>query len=226
MAAIEQAAGKTLPATIGLEWTGLAFEEKRVGGQYIVVFAFAVTIVFIVLAPLYESRVLPFAILLTTPLGLLGVASAALFAGIEFNVYVQIGAVLIVALASKNAILIVEFAREMRLEGKSITDAAIEAAKERLRPVLMTSVAFIAGVVPLVLAEGAGAASRRSLGIAVFGGMITSTVLAVYFVPVAYVIPQRIDEWLHRTKTQTKATREVEELESPDSLTVTSESAN
>lgn len=189
-------------------------------------FAFAVTIVFIVLAPLYESRVLPFAILLTTPLGLLGVASAALFAGIEFNVYVQIGAVLIVALASKNAILIVEFAREMRLEGKSITDAAIEAAKERLRPVLMTSVAFIAGVVPLVLAEGAGAASRRSLGIAVFGGMITSTVLAVYFVPVAYVIPQRIDEWLHRTKTQTKATREVEELESPDSLTVTSESAN
>ncbi|MDX1927426.1 MAG: multidrug efflux RND transporter permease subunit [Pirellulaceae bacterium] len=226
MAAIEHAAGRTLPATIGLEWTGLAFEEKRVGGQYLVVFAFTVTMVFIVLAPLYESRVLPFAILLTTPLGLLGVASAALFAGIEFNVYVQIGAVLIVALASKNAILIVEFAREMRLDGKSITEAAIEAAKERLRPVLMTSIAFIAGVVPLVLAEGAGAASRRSLGIAVFGGMITSTVLAVYFVPVAYVIAQRIDEMFHGTKWKTIATSEFAGLESPDRSTISAESAN
>ncbi len=226
MAAIEKAASKTLPATISLEWTGLAFEEKRVGSQYVVVFTFAVTMVFIVLAPLYESRVLPFAILLTTPLGLLGVVSAALFAGIEFNVYVQIGAVLIVALASKNAILIVEFARELRLDGKSIADAAIEAAKERLRPVLMTSIAFIAGVVPLVLAEGAGAASRRSLGIAVFGGMITSTVLAMCFVPVAYVIAQRIDEWLHGTKSQTQASSEVAELQSPNPSTLSSEPAN
>ncbi len=200
IAAIEQAAGKTLPPTMGLEWTGLAFEEQRVGGQYIVVIAFALVMVYLVLAPLYESWVLPFAVLLTTPLGLLGVASAALYAGVEFNVYVQIGAVLIVAIASKNAILIVEFARDLRLEGKSIADAAIEAASERLRPVLMTSIAFIAGVVPLVLAEGAGAASRSSLGIAVFGGMITSTVLAVFFVPVAYVVAQRIDEMFSRTK--------------------------
>jgi HAE1 family hydrophobic/amphiphilic exporter-1 len=181
-----------------------------------VVFAFAVIMVFIVLAPLYESRVLPFAVLLTTPLGLLGVAGAALLAGIEFNVYVQIGAVLIVALASKNAILIVEFAREMRLDGKSITDAAIEAAKERLRPVLMTSIAFIAGVVPLVLAEGAGAASRRSLGIAVFGGMITSTLLAVYFVPVAYVIAQRIDELLIRKISLARPSAGAAELDSPN----------
>ncbi len=200
IAVIEQAARKSLPSTMGLEWTGLAFEEQRVGGQYIVVIAFALIMVYLVLAPLYESWVLPFAVLLTTPLGLLGVASAALLAGIEFNVYVQIGAVLIVALASKNAILIVEFARDLRLQGKSIADAAIEAAKERLRPVLMTSIAFIAGVVPLVLAEGAGAASRRSLGIAVFGGMITSTVLAVFFVPVAYVVAQRIDEMFQGRK--------------------------
>lgn len=226
MTAIEHAAGKTLPTSIGLEWTGLAFEEQRVGGQYIVVFAFAVTMVFIVLAPLYESRVLPFAILLTTPLGLLGVASAALFAGIEFNVYVQIGAVLIVALASKNAILIVEFARELRLDGKSIEDAAIEAAKERLRPVLMTSIAFIAGVVPLVLAEGAGAASRRSLGTAVLGGMITSTVLAVYFVPVAYVIAQKIDDMLHGFNLETKPAGEGKELDSPKPSAVTLETAN
>lgn len=198
LAAVERAAGRSLPSTMGFEWTGLAFEEQRVGGQSTVVFALAVTMVFMVLAPLYESRVLPLAVLLVVPLGLLGVVGAVFVAGIENNVYVQIGAVLIVALASKNAILIVEFARELRLEGKSITDAAVEAAQERLRPILMTSIAFIAGVLPLVFAEGAGAASRRSLGVAVFGGMITSTVLAVFFVPVAFVVAQWVDELIRR----------------------------
>ncbi len=198
ISAIEKAASETLPPEMGLEWTGLAFEEQRVGSQYTVVFAFAVIMVFLVLAPLYESWFLPLAVLTTAPLGLLGVAGAALYAGIDFNVYVQVGAVLIVALASKNAILIVEFARDLRLEGKSIIDAAVEAARDRLRPVLMTSIAFIAGVVPLVFAEGAGAISRRSLGVAVFGGMMISTLLAVIFVPVAYVVAQRIDEVFKR----------------------------
>ncbi len=198
IAAVERAAGETLPTTMGYEWTGLAFEEQRVGGQAVIVFALAVAMVFMVLAPLYESRVLPFAVLLVVPLGLLGVVAAVTAAGIENNVYVQVGAVLTVALASKNAILIVEFARELRLAGRSITDAAVEAARLRLRPILMTSIAFIAGVLPLVFAEGAGAASRRSLGVAVFGRMLTSTVLAVFVVPAAYVVAQWVDERLRR----------------------------
>jgi HAE1 family hydrophobic/amphiphilic exporter-1 len=182
---------------MGYDWTGIAFQEKRVSGEAVVVFALAVLLVYFVLAAQYESWVLPLAVILVVPLGLLGVVAAVNLRGMDNNIYTQIGVVLIIALASKNAILIVEFARELRLQGRSIREAAVEASRLRFRPILMTSFAFILGVLPLVWARGAAAASRQALGTAVFGGMITSTVLAVFFVPVFYVAIQ----WLIELRT-------------------------
>jgi HAE1 family hydrophobic/amphiphilic exporter-1 len=194
LAEMEQIAAEALPPTMGYEWSGIAFQEKRVGGEAFLVFGLAVFLVYLVLAALYESWLLPLAVILVVPLGLLGVVAAVNLRGLDNNIYTQIGVVLIIALASKNAILIVEFARELRLSGKGVREAAAEAAKMRFRPIIMTSFAFILGVVPLVWATGAGAASRQSLGTAVFGGMITSTVLAVFFVPVFYVAVQSLIE--------------------------------
>ncbi len=221
---MEEVATKELPPTMGFEWTGLSYQEKRVGGavfdvfgkpitEAYIVFALAVFMVYMVLAALYESWLLPFAVILVVPLGLLGVVAAVNLRiwlhdrypwinGMDNNIYTQIGVVLIIALASKNAILIVEFARELRLSGKSIRASAMEAARMRFRPIIMTSFAFILGVVPLVFATGAGAASRQSLGTAVFGGMVTATVLAVFFVPVFYVAIQGLIEWLEKHKPQ------------------------
>jgi len=193
--AMEEAAEATLPRTMGYEWTGIAFQEKRISGEEKMVFALAVLMVYLVLAAQYESWILPFAVILVVPLGLLGVVAAVNIRGFDNNVYTQIGVVLIIALASKNAILIVEFARELRQSGKTIKEAAMEAARLRFRPILMTSIAFILGVVPLVFATGAGAASRQSLGTAVFGGMISSTVLAIFFVPSFFVAFQKLSEF-------------------------------
>ena len=193
--AMEQVAREVLPDTMGFDWTGMAYQEKLVGGQALAVFALAVLLVYLVLAAQYESWILPWAVILVVPIGMLGIVAGVSLRGMDNNVYTQIGTVLIIALASKNAILIVEFARELRIEGRSIREAAIEASRLRFRPIVMTSFAFMLGVVPLVRANGAGAASQRSLGTAVFGGMATSTVLAVFFVPVFYVILQRIQEW-------------------------------
>jgi HAE1 family hydrophobic/amphiphilic exporter-1 len=159
------------------------------------VFAFAVLLVYLVLAAQYESWILPAAVILVVPLGLLGSVAAVSFRGMDNNIYTQIGIVLIIALASKNAILIVEFARDLRKEGHSIYDAAVEAARLRFRPILMTSFAFILGVAPLVWATGAGAAGQQALGTAVFGGMITSTILAVFFTPVFFLLLQGLSEW-------------------------------
>jgi HAE1 family hydrophobic/amphiphilic exporter-1 len=168
-----------------------------VTGQELGVFAMAVLLVYLVLAAQYESWLLPLAVILVVPLGILGAVAAMSLGRVDNNIYAQIGVVLIIALASKNAILIVEFARELRIAGRTITEAAVEAARMRFRPILMTSFAFILGVAPLVLATGAGAASRRSLGTVVFGGMLSSTVLAVLFVPVFYVVMQWISERLY-----------------------------
>jgi len=191
---MEEIGAKELPRSMGSDWTGIAFQENRVSGEAVVVFGLAVLLVYLVLAFLYESWLLPFAVILVVPLGLLGVVAAVNYRGTDNNVYTQIGIVLIIALASKNAILIVEFARELRLKGRGVREAAMEAARMRFRPIVMTSFAFILGVAPLVWATGAGAASRRALGTAVFGGMITSTVLAVFFVPVFYVAIQGLIE--------------------------------
>ena len=195
----EMARSKLTPA-MGFEWTGISYQEKRVGSEAYLVFALAVLLVFLVLAALYESWSSPAAVVLVVPLALLGTVIAVALRGGDNNVYTQIGVVLLVALASKNAILIVEFAREHRARGASITTAAVDAARLRFRPILMTSFAFILGVYPLVFADGAGAASRRALGTAVFGGMITSTLLAVLFVPVFYVVCEGLGERWSRRK--------------------------
>jgi HAE1 family hydrophobic/amphiphilic exporter-1 len=191
---MEQMAAQKLPSSMGIEWTGMSYQEKKLGSQSIYVFAMAVVMVYLVLAAQYESWILPAAVILVVPLALLGTVAAVAYRGFDNNIYTQIGVVLIIALASKNAILIVEFARELRHKGSSILDAAVEAARLRFRPILMTSFAFILGIFPLVNATGAGAASRQSLGTAVFGGMLAATFLAVFFVPVFYVFMQRISE--------------------------------
>ena len=194
--AMERAAERVLPPSMGFEWTGMSLQERRAGGESMSIFALAVLLVYFVLAALYESWILPLAVILVVPMGLLGVMLALDFRNTDNNIYTQIGIVLIIALASKNAILIVEFARELRIAGRSIIDAAVEASRLRFRPILMTSFAFILGVAPLVWATGAGAASRQALGTAVFGGMISSTVLAVFFVPVFYVVIQGVIEMI------------------------------
>ncbi|MBX3400601.1 MAG: multidrug efflux RND transporter permease subunit [Gemmataceae bacterium] len=207
---MEKIAAEVLPQTMGYEWTSIAYQERRLApkpieflglslklSESVMVFGFAVLLVYLVLAAQYESWLLPLAVILVVPLGILGVVAGVAIRGLDNNIYTQIGVVLIIALASKNAILIVEFARELRLTGQSIRDAAVTAAKMRFRPIIMTSIAFILGVVPLVFATGAGAASRQSLGTAVFGGMITSTVLAVFFVPAFYVAIQSLVELIN-----------------------------
>jgi hydrophobe/amphiphile efflux-1 (HAE1) family protein len=193
--AMEQLAASVLPAGYGYEWTGTTYQEKEAQGHEGVIFGFAVVLVFLCLAALYESWSIPFAVLMALPLGVFGALTAAWLRSYPYDIYTQIGIVTLIGLAAKNAILIVEFAR-MRHEdeGYSITDAALEAARLRLRPILMTSFAFILGVVPLVIATGAGAASRHSLGTAVFGGMNAATLLAIFIVPVLYVVIQRIAE--------------------------------
>ena len=197
---MEQMAAQKLPMSMGFEWTGMSYQEKKVGGEAFMIFGLAVLLVYLVLCAQYESWLNPAAVILVVPLALLGAAIAVAVRHMDNNVYTQIGIVLLIALASKNAILIVEFARDLRAQGKDIAEAAITAARMRFRPILMTSFAFILGVYPLVAATGAGAASRRALGTAVFGGMLASTFLAVLFVPVFYVTCQRLSEFLARPK--------------------------
>ena len=198
LALMEEVAEAKLPQSMGYEWTGMSFQEKRVGSQAIYVFALGVLMVYLVLAAQYESWLMPAAVIMVVPLALLGTVIAVSIRGMDNNIYTQIGIVLIIALASKNAILIVEFARELRAKGRSIIEASLEASRLRFRPILMTSFAFILGIVPLIYATGAGAASRRALGTAVFGGMIAGTVLSVFFVPVFYVLMQRMAEFQWR----------------------------
>ena len=163
-------------------------EEIRSGSQSAILFGLGLLFVYLTLSAQYESFVLPFIILLSVPMALLGALTAQSLRGLLNDVYCQIGMVMLIGLASKNGILIVEFAEQLRAKGLSVTDAAIQAAKIRLRPILMTSFAFILGVLPLVFATGAGSASRNSVGTAVFGGMIVSTILNLFFIPVLYVI--------------------------------------
>lgn len=193
-AAMERLSAGTLPTGYGYEWTGTTYQEKEAQGHEGMIFGFAAVLVFLCLAALYESWSIPLAVLLALPLGLFGALLAVWARDFPYDMYTQIGIVTLIGLAAKNAILIVEFARMSHEEGKSIVDAAMEAARLRLRPILMTSFAFILGVVPLALAIGAGAASRRSLGTAVFGGMNAATLLAVFIVPVLYVVIQRVAE--------------------------------
>ena len=202
MQIMEQMAREKLPPGMGYEWSGMSYQEKQASGQVFYVFGMAVLMVYLVLAAQYEDWFLPGAVILVVPLALLGTVAAVSIRGMDNNIYTQIGIVLIIALASKNAILIVEFARDLHNQGRSIVDAAVDAARMRFRPILMTSFAFILGIFPLVIANGAGAASRRSLGTAVFGGMIAATFLAVFFVPVFYTVIQRLSERFRPHKLQ------------------------
>ena len=192
--AMEALSDSVLPSGYGYEWTGTIYQQKEAQGHEAVIFGFAGVLVFLFLAALYESWSIPFAVLFALPLGLFGALLAAWLRSYPYDIYTQIGIVTLIGLAAKNAILIVEFARMTHEEGKSIGDAALEAARLRLRPILMTSFAFILGVTPLLAAHGAGGASRRSLGTAVFGGMNAATLLAIFIVPVLYVVIQRIAE--------------------------------
>ncbi len=198
IAAVDALAQSALPAGFTHEWTGLSLEELQSGGQVILLFGLGLLVVYLTLAAQYESFTLPFIVLLAVPLAILGAVGAQALRGQENDVYCQIGLVMLIGLSSKNAILIVEFAEQLRERGLSIADAAVKSAAIRLRPILMTSLAFILGVLPLVLAQGAGRISRRSVGTTVFGGMIAATFLNLIFIPVLYVLVKLAQEKLRK----------------------------
>jgi HAE1 family hydrophobic/amphiphilic exporter-1 len=198
---MEQIADKTLPSGAGYEWTAMSYQEKAVSNQIYYVFGLAMLLVYFVLAGQYESWYAPISVILAVPLSLLGPMVVLEALKIDNNLYVQIGLILLIALSAKNAILIVEVALELHVrDGKPVLESAVEAARARFRPILMTSFAFILGVVPLVLATGAGASARKSIGVTVFSGMLASTCLAVLFVPAFFVLVQRFENWLSDRK--------------------------
>ncbi|HLQ37324.1 MAG TPA: efflux RND transporter permease subunit, partial [Planctomycetota bacterium] len=190
------------PQGIGFEWTALSFQEERAAGQGTTAFLLALTIVYLILAGLYESWTMPLAVILSIPLAVLGAMFGLMARGMDNNIYTQVGLVLLVGLGAKNAILIVEFAKANRERGLGIVQSAVEAARLRLRPILMTALAFILGVFPLVHASGAGAASRQAIGTAVFYGMIGNTLLGLFFTPVLYVAITAMTERLFRRRVQ------------------------
>ena len=196
MEKMETLAGTSLPKGMGFEWTDMSFQEKTAQGQTLLVLLLAVFCVYLVLCAQYESLSLPLSVILSVPLALLGTVAAVAVRGMDINVYTQIGLILLVALSCKTAILITEFAKISREEGQSIFDAAFNAARLRFRPILMTAATFILGMVPLVVATGAGANSRQALGTAVFSGMLAATVLLIFFVPAFYALIQRAGEAL------------------------------
>ncbi|WP_425854319.1 efflux RND transporter permease subunit [Aeromonas veronii] len=198
MAAIEQMV-KQLPEGVGIEWTGLSFQERQAGSQAPALYAISLLVVFLCLAALYESWSIPFSVMLVVPLGVLGAIVAATLRGLENDVYFQVGLLTTIGLSAKNAILIVEFAKELYDKGMGLGEAVVEAARLRLRPILMTSLAFILGVLPLVISSGAGASSRNAIGTGVMGGMISATVLAIFFVPLFFVLVMRYFT-SHKTK--------------------------
>jgi len=203
---MENMATEKLPTSMGFEWTGVSFQERQVGNEAIVIFALAIFLVFLVLAAQYESWTSPAAVILVVPLAVLGTIAALIARNFDNNVYTQVGIVLLIGLASKNAILIVEFAKVEREKGKSIMEAAAEAAKLRFRPILMTAISSIAGFMPLVIATGAGAASRQAVGTAVVGGMIAATVMSLMFTPVFYLVMQRLSEIRRPSLTKSEST--------------------
>ena len=190
MAAIEEMV-KQLPDGIGIEWTGLSYQERQAGSQAPALYAISLLVVFLSLAALYESWSVPFSVMLVVPLGVLGAILAATCRGLENDVYFQVGLLTTIGLSAKNAILIVEFAKELYDQGRSLTESVIEASRLRLRPILMTSLAFILGVLPLATSSGAGASSRVAIGTGVIGGMVSATVLAIFFVPLFFVLIMR-----------------------------------
>jgi multidrug efflux pump len=198
MAEMERLAAK-LPRGIGYDWTGLSYEEKQAGSKALFLYGLSLAVVFLCLAALYESWAIPAAVLLVIPLGIIGAVLATFFRGLDNDIYFQVGMLTTMGLSVKNAILIVEFAKQNHEAGRNLIDAATEAARQRLRPILMTSFAFILGVTPLVIASGAGSGGQNAIGTGVAGGMITATVLAIFLVPAFFVAVLRLVERRHRS---------------------------
>jgi multidrug efflux pump len=188
---------KSLPPGFGYDWTGLSFEEKQTAGEIVTLMGVSLVVVFLLLAALYESWAVPLAVLLVVPLGVLGSVLLTMLRGLSADVYFNVGLITIIGLAAKNAILIVEFAIEEEAHGKSTFDATMSAVRLRLRPIIMTSLAFILGMVPLIVARGAGAASRHAVGTGVAGGMLTATGFGIFFIPLFYLAVRR---WVTRKR--------------------------
>lgn len=191
MAEIEQLA-KQLPAGFGIEWTAMSYQERQAGSQTPLLYTLSLMIVFLCLAAMYESWSVPTAVLLAAPLGILGAVLANTFKGLERDIYFQVAMLTTVGLTSKNAILIVEFAKENLEKGASLIESIMHAVRDRLRPIVMTSLAFGMGVVPLAISTGAGSGAKQAIGTGVLGGMIVGTVLGVFFVPLFFVVVQRV----------------------------------
>jgi HAE1 family hydrophobic/amphiphilic exporter-1 len=203
--AMEQISREALPPGFDFAWAGQSLEEVKAGSQAIFIFALSLILVYLVLAAQYESWVLPFIILLGVPLAVIGGLGAQLLRGLANDVFCQVGLIMLIGLAAKNSILIVEFAEQLRERGLSIVEAATESARIRLRPILMTSFAFILGVMPLALATGAGAGARNSVGTSVAGGMLASTFLSIFFIPVLYVVVRSLAPGTLRRKAEDDA---------------------
>ncbi len=182
---------KSLPQGVDYAWSGISYEEKKSGSQTLMLYAISLLVVFLSLAALYESWSIPFSVILVVPFGVIGALLASMFFGMSNDVYFQVGLLTTIGLSAKNAILIVEFARDLYQKGHSAIEATLIAIKLRFRPIIMTSMAFILGIAPLAVASGAGSASQRAIGIGVMGGMLAATFIATFFVPMFYVLVEK-----------------------------------